>query len=146
MPRMALVSLLSSGAEQKLSNSFAMFLSWLSKSLLTSSTLHVVVARDKLTALKTVSYPDKCLALCVANTYLRIPSRSEQNDNLAAMKRKYHWVIFWRHSVVTQATFLKTPLFLFSGHRHSFCAFFVFRILVPSSVVFLQSRNIITTN
>jgi hypothetical protein len=61
------MSLLSSSAAQKLSNSFALFLSWLSKSLLLSSTHCVNVARDKFTGLKTVYFPGPTSTRCAVN-------------------------------------------------------------------------------
>jgi len=65
--------LLSYNAQHKISNSFALFLSSLCKLLLTPSTRRIIVAWDELTVLETVPFPDKSLALCVANIFLLSP-------------------------------------------------------------------------
>jgi hypothetical protein len=128
----SLVSLLSSSAERNLSNSLALFPSWLNKPLLISSNRRVTIAQDKFRVLRTVSFSGQisCTMRC---KHFRTKSpqekglfsldKSGQHDDLATMQKNYHWIVFWRHSVVTQVLFLKPPLFLLSKHRHSFCNF-----------------------
>jgi hypothetical protein len=139
------VSLLSSSARQKLSNSFALFLS----SLINNSSRHCYMRRTLCIKISFL-FPDKSLALCVSNIFLWITHRkkkveffyprSEQRDNLLAMQRNCHWIVFWRQSFATQAPSLK----LFSSSQSNnkvFIILFLLRIGRSSNDTFFQNSQ-----